>query len=446
MAEEISRIVSQLTIDDEEDEVLDLGALNPSVENKLSLVLFGRLLTERSYNVEAFKRTITSVWAPSQGLVIRVLSQNFFAFQFFHWRDMAKVIDGRPWCFDNMLILLKEADGEEQPDQVKIIHSPFWVRIKNLPFNYRSDEIVKALVGNMGEILEIEEDVLGIGRYRRVRVMMDVTKPLRRYRKLKDKRGRELHVDFAYERLPFFCFACGIMGHSERYCHVVPEEEKQEKLGWSAELKATPRKGRLKEIEEDEKYRASRKILFTNVPRTEVSAQGDLVMNPLVGTHTTQFNKEVVESFNVEVAHKDHSAGVVIHVSGIEGTSNYDVVPHVDNGVHNLAPVSEEIQQPQLCNVPFVFSSRKKGHVKSVPKTKAWKRLARGSMEEKGGVLLMDTDLVDEAHQKRALEFTDGMEVSEEGGVMKRMKQSSPIQIDSMILAEVGTDQPRLAL
>lgn len=125
-----------------------------------------------------------------------------------------------------------EASGEEQPDHVTINLSTFLVRIKNLPFNYRSDEIIRALVGSIGEILDIEEDVLGIGRYRRVRVLMDVTKPIRRFRRLKDRHGKEFQVDFAYERLPFFCFACGIMGHSERDWQVVSEEDKQEGLGW----------------------------------------------------------------------------------------------------------------------------------------------------------------------------------------------------------------------
>lgn len=56
----------------------------------------------------------------------------------------------------------------------------------------RSDDVVKALIGNMGEILEIEEDVLGFGHYRRVKVMLDTTKPLRRYRKLRDKKGKKI--------------------------------------------------------------------------------------------------------------------------------------------------------------------------------------------------------------------------------------------------------------
>ena len=112
------------------------------------------------------------------GLVIRALIPNLYAFQFYHWKDMMKVLEGCLWCFDNMLNILKEADCDEQPGQVKITHSLFWVRIKNLLFNYRTNNIVKALIGNMGEILEIEEDGLGIGRYKRVKVHLDITKPL----------------------------------------------------------------------------------------------------------------------------------------------------------------------------------------------------------------------------------------------------------------------------
>lgn len=48
---------------------------------------------------------------------------------------MNRVLEGRPWCFNNMLVLLKEANGDEQPDQVTINQYPLWVQIKNLPFN-----------------------------------------------------------------------------------------------------------------------------------------------------------------------------------------------------------------------------------------------------------------------------------------------------------------------
>lgn len=54
MAEEIADSVSKLRIDEEEDQILGLDIINPNGENTVSLLLMGRLLTERSFNVEAF--------------------------------------------------------------------------------------------------------------------------------------------------------------------------------------------------------------------------------------------------------------------------------------------------------------------------------------------------------------------------------------------------------
>ncbi|XP_021733146.1 uncharacterized protein LOC110699962 [Chenopodium quinoa] len=171
MADEIAARYAKLRIEEDEGGIVDLGAINSSVvPDKFHLMLIGRLVTDRPYNLEAFKNTMIRDWTLTDKVVIRVLAPNLYAFQFFHWRDKEKVLKGRPWCFDNMLLILKEVEGDEQPEQVALYHSPFWVRVKHLPFNCRSDEDVKELVANWGEVLEIEEDLLGLDRFRRVRL------------------------------------------------------------------------------------------------------------------------------------------------------------------------------------------------------------------------------------------------------------------------------------
>lgn len=60
----------------------------------------------------------------------------------------------------------------------------------------------------------------------------------------------------------FFCFAYKIIGHSERQDHGVAEEDK-----------ATPRKGRSKEVEEEKKVRLNKKVRFpTKVAPTTSTA------------------------------------------------------------------------------------------------------------------------------------------------------------------------------
>lgn len=48
--------------------------------------------------------------------------------------------------------------------------------------------------------------------------MADVRKPLKRRKKIVRTNGKEVIVNYKYERLGDFCFTCGLMTHTERYC------------------------------------------------------------------------------------------------------------------------------------------------------------------------------------------------------------------------------------
>lgn len=88
---------------------------------------------------------MNQIWALSRGMVVRAIDSNTFVFQFFHWKDKLKILEGRPWSFDQKLLVLNEIVGHEQPSQVVLDTTPFWVRIYNLPFNCRSEGEVRAI-------------------------------------------------------------------------------------------------------------------------------------------------------------------------------------------------------------------------------------------------------------------------------------------------------------
>lgn len=50
--------------------------------------------------------------------------------------------------------------------------------------------------------------------------MLDISKPLRRYKKLRDKEGSELQIDFAYERLSFFWRVC-VYTRKRKFCFLL---------------------------------------------------------------------------------------------------------------------------------------------------------------------------------------------------------------------------------
>ena len=54
----------------------------------------------------------------------------------------------------------------------------------------------------------------------RVRVVVDVTKPLSRGRMITWDQGREGWVSFMYERLSNICYWCGLLTHDDKECDV----------------------------------------------------------------------------------------------------------------------------------------------------------------------------------------------------------------------------------
>ncbi|XP_021758402.1 uncharacterized protein LOC110723359 [Chenopodium quinoa] len=263
MAEDLIAKCANLNIEDEDGETVDCGTIDSSDSDaRVSLMLVGKLLTDRGVNIEAFKRTITQSWGMKGKVVIRAIGANFFGFQFFHSRDKEKVLLGRPWCFEQSLLILNEIKGNEQPQDFALTHSPFWIRLENLPFNCRSEEHARVIASKLGEIVEIESDVLGIDKNRRVKVMLDVSRPLRRYINVKNREGSIIKMNLKYERLPFFCFMCRVMGHNEKDCVNVPEDLQHQGLGWGSWLKASPRRGRRAETVEVQELSATRKLSF----------------------------------------------------------------------------------------------------------------------------------------------------------------------------------------
>lgn len=99
MADELTEQWANLNIEEDENDVVDLGGVDSSEhDDRVSLMLVGKLLTDRGFNVEVFKRTMTQAWSMTGKVVIRAIGANSFIFQFFHWREKEKVMVGRPWC------------------------------------------------------------------------------------------------------------------------------------------------------------------------------------------------------------------------------------------------------------------------------------------------------------------------------------------------------------
>lgn len=136
---------------------------------------------------------------------------------------------------------MQETSTQLEPSEFILNHSPFWVRLYNLPFGYRSNEIIKAISASIGEVLEVEDDDYAeLEPFRRVKVMIDVTKPIKRFQRIRIKGGDTVKIDIKYDESPHICCLFGMMSHTNECCTLVTKENNELGFGWSFDLKAPP--------------------------------------------------------------------------------------------------------------------------------------------------------------------------------------------------------------
>ena len=83
-------------------------------------------------------------------------------------------------------------------------------------------QVVQDIVSVAGEFVNSRvdnEDYEG-GNFMRVRVKVDVTKPLSRGRKIGLRNGEESWASFKYKHLPNLCYWCGQLTHHDKGCSI----------------------------------------------------------------------------------------------------------------------------------------------------------------------------------------------------------------------------------
>ena len=210
-------------------------------EDCIELGVVGKIWTNRTINKNAFMTTMKNVWQPTCGIDISNIGENKYVFQFHHWRNKQRVMEGQPWHFDIHAILLSDIKGNIRPSDMELYELPMWVRIYNLPFKGRlNPENIAAMGKKLGQFVKADvSGSVGIDKSIRLRIAVDVRKPLTQEIKVKMRSGEEGYFKVRYEKPPLFCYVCGRMGHGIKDC-IEHKEEEGSNLKYGGWLKASP--------------------------------------------------------------------------------------------------------------------------------------------------------------------------------------------------------------
>lgn len=218
----LEEVCESLSLIDDEDIgwVVEATTVKDGIDD-LRLVLVGKLATNKPVKFNVLKDTLALVWRPGKGMAVDEVAPNLYVFRFFHEVDLKRIIEDGPWSFENNLLLLSRMKPNTTPHETPLYQAEFWVQIHKLPANFFTEKFAEMIGNVVGEFIKADrKNFEGPWKsFMRVRCKMDITKLLRRKMKIKKEGGDWIWIEFKYERLPHFCFLCGVIGHTERFCH-----------------------------------------------------------------------------------------------------------------------------------------------------------------------------------------------------------------------------------
>ncbi|XP_059454891.1 uncharacterized protein LOC132185085 [Corylus avellana] len=220
MAEDLPNIWAKLSLSEGEEAEVEIQAGDVTkVINRGQLCIVGKLMSERVVSKESIKTTLKRWWRLTGTMSFKVIGGNLFLIEFEKANDKMRVLEGRPWVFEGNLFLVEDFDGRSSPTDIRFDKAAFWVRMMKLPLACMSREVGLKLGSSVGTVEEVDTDGDGIGwgEFLRVKIWIELNKPLPRGRMLRYE-GKSHLIGFQYERLPKFCFHCGIICDGPEGC------------------------------------------------------------------------------------------------------------------------------------------------------------------------------------------------------------------------------------
>lgn len=220
----LENLYANLSMEDEVEGGIIVGAKEVQ-EKKSTFILVGKFLTEKNINFQAMQNVMASIWRPKEGMEIHDIGGYKYSFVFYHIMDVRKVVEGGPWSFEQNMLIYKQVTEMEDLQVVDLNEVEIWVQVHDVPKGFISENIMKSVGMYVGKYVKSDPaNFDGTWKsYVRIRVMLDIRKPLKRRMKIKREGGEWSWLNFKYERSGTFCFVCGVLGHTDRDCNIVYE-------------------------------------------------------------------------------------------------------------------------------------------------------------------------------------------------------------------------------
>jgi hypothetical protein len=142
----------------------------------------GKVMAEKLVNAEGLAQALGKIWCPIKGINCKDLGDNRFLFTFLQPAGKCRALEDGPWIFGKDLVVMVELDEMKTLEEVEFAYLSIWIRAMKMPFGMMNKATGKAIGSEVGEfmVMELEDDETVVRQFLRIKVRLDICKPLMR--------------------------------------------------------------------------------------------------------------------------------------------------------------------------------------------------------------------------------------------------------------------------
>ncbi|KAF5205066.1 zinc knuckle (CCHC-type) family protein [Thalictrum thalictroides] len=149
-----------------------------------------------------------------------MLAEGIFTITFKKEIDYVFVLENGPWLIHGYVISFKKWSKDVNLEEFDFPFFPMWIQVFGLPLERFGTANLWKVGSIFGRVLAVDpvggaDDKVPYGR---VQVMYNVQEPVKKDGEVTLSEGKKSLVSFRYERLPLFCYFCGLIGHDYGVC------------------------------------------------------------------------------------------------------------------------------------------------------------------------------------------------------------------------------------
>ncbi|PPR92754.1 hypothetical protein GOBAR_AA27921 [Gossypium barbadense] len=220
LTEEINELLARLKFSEDESRQVISTNGDKNMQGFESWAV-GKIMATETPNREAMYRVFRLLWYAKEEVDFVALKEGVVIVKFGCLEDRSRILNLGPWLFDRSLFSMLPFEKGKGFELYDFRMSPFWLRIYNMPLEFMDRQMAIDVGNALGELVAIDwkDRFGGWTEFMRIKVKIDILKPLRRVVRIVDKdRGERIGV-IKYERLSDFCYICGLIGHTLKLCN-----------------------------------------------------------------------------------------------------------------------------------------------------------------------------------------------------------------------------------